>query len=74
MTPKKAIQQPQEITFDGKTFVLVSTQKDFGNGITEGPFYQWEGDADPRFLYTPDLGFLTGVSELLTMHRVQVSA
>ena len=45
------------------------------SGISEGPFYRLVGDKDNKWLYMPDLAFVTGVSNTVTaMHRIQQTA
>ena len=71
---KTLVNQPARLALNGQKFRRFSKHRDLGNGITEGPLYQIEKDADPKYLYLPDLGFVLGKTPLLAMHRVQVAS
>jgi hypothetical protein len=69
---KTLVNQPARLELNGQKFIRFSKHRDLGNGITEGPLYQIAKDADPKYLYLPDLGFVLGKTPLLAMHRIQV--
>lgn len=71
---KTLVNQPARIELNGQKYKRVSKWRDLGNGISEGPFYQITKDADPKYLFLPDLGFVLGKTPLLVMHRVQVAS
>lgn len=71
---KTLVNQPARLELNGQKYKRVSKWRDLGSGITDGPLYQIEKDADPKYLYLPDLGFVLGKTPLLAMHRVQVAS
>ena len=65
------IKQPLRIKFNGARYIRVKKHTDHGNGISEGPWYQHEGQDQIKNqdVWLPDLGFTTGINKTVTaMH------
>lgn len=65
------------IEFKGRRYLLRIPFRvvDESSGITEGPFYDIEGQpSDPKYGYLPDAAYLLGHTlEPWVMHRVQIA-